>query len=66
MSQEKLVQKFSKVIWDKVLPRLEKLEKRLMLSQVNGAWCLTEAGVVISNLVFEEMTFLREDLSGKF
>ncbi len=66
LSQEKLVQKFSKVIWDKVLPRLEKLEKRLMLSQVNGAWCLTEAGVVISNLVFEEMTFLREDLSGKF
>ncbi len=62
LSLEKWTEKFPHRTWEKVLPRLEKLEKSQMLSQVNGAWCLTENGLVMSNLVFEEMTFLKQDL----
>lgn len=61
LSQDKFLLKFSQKIWDKVLPRLEKLEKNKTLQLSKGAWILTENGVVISNLVFEEMTFLASD-----
>ncbi len=61
LSFEKWRNKFPEKIWDKVLPRLEKLEKSQMLKLVGDAWCLTESGLVMSNLVFEEMTFLKQD-----
>ena len=41
---------------------LEKLRARGLLSLGNGRYSLTEEGVVLSNLVFREMTFLAADL----
>lgn len=61
LSYEKWLKKFPQKIWDKVLPRLEKLEKNQMLKHEDGAWRLTESGLVMSNLIFEEMTFLKQD-----
>ena len=66
LSQERWLQKFPESLWNKVLPRLEKLEKRQVLKRTDGAWCLTETGLVISNLVFEEMTFLSRDVETYF
>ena len=62
LSAAQWLQKFPLNIWDKVLPRLEKLEKKQMLKHAHGAWSLTESGLVMSNLVFEEMTYLSQDL----
>ncbi len=66
LSEEKWLQKFPSSAWDKVLARLEKMEKRQVLRRGDGAWSLTENGVVISNLVFEEMTFLDRDFKAQF
>jgi oxygen-independent coproporphyrinogen-3 oxidase len=62
LSEQGFLQKFPGIFWNQVLPRLEKLEKRQLLSNDNKTWRLTEKGLVISNMVFEEMTFLKGDL----
>lgn len=45
-----------------ILPRLEGLTRRGLLEYLNGAWRLTREGVLLSNQVFAELTFLSDDL----
>lgn len=43
--------------------RLERLGSRGLLVLKNESWCLTDQGVVLSNRVFEEMTFLKDEIT---
>jgi oxygen-independent coproporphyrinogen-3 oxidase len=45
--------------------RLQKLERRGLLEKVHEHWRLTHEGQLISNQVFEELTFLPRDLTGR-
>ncbi|HMN67552.1 MAG TPA: radical SAM family heme chaperone HemW [Bdellovibrionales bacterium] len=46
----------------RVWPRLHKLLKRDLLTTTDGGWRLTRHGQLIANKVFEELTFLRNDM----
>lgn len=62
LSEVRLMQKFPPKTLPLVQKRLEKLIQRGLVFQVDHHWRLTTAGVLISNIVFEEMTFLSSDL----
>lgn len=56
--------KFSESHFNKVRPRLEMLQKRKLLEhrpQMN--WALTSKGQILSNKVFEELAFLKDELN---
>ncbi len=55
---EDLQSRFSAVMVNAVQGRLENLQKRGLLGFDNEHWQLTPQGVLVSNLVFEELTFL--------
>jgi oxygen-independent coproporphyrinogen-3 oxidase len=57
-----LRQKFSGETVHQVLPRLAALENGGLLMRENGAWKLTTRGQLISNKVFEELTFSQQEL----
>lgn len=46
----------------RVLPRLEELTRRQLLQTVSGGWNLTPQGQLISNKVFEKLTFSADEL----
>jgi len=49
-----------------IAPRLQKLEQSKMLSQdLENRWQLTRKGRLLSNQVFEELTFIAEELTSK-
>jgi oxygen-independent coproporphyrinogen-3 oxidase len=62
LHEEALRHKFSKTTVAQVLPRLERLTKSGLLSLQNNAWALSPRGQLISNKVFEELTFLATEL----
>lgn len=55
--------KFSGATVDLVLPRLNELVERGLLQTVRGGWNLTTEGQLISNKVFEKLTFSAGELA---
>lgn len=62
LSAKNLLSKFSSEISSIASARLDSLVSRGILSFKNDRWALTPEGIVISNLAFEEMTFLKNEL----
>lgn len=60
---EALRKKWPAQIFDKLLPRLNKLVAQDLLAFENEHWSLTQKGQLISNRVFAELTFLERDLT---
>ncbi len=54
--------KFAPEILARVTPRLEQLMREELLAYADGAWSLTPRGQLISNKVFEKLTFLAGEL----
>jgi oxygen-independent coproporphyrinogen-3 oxidase len=63
LSEEALRNKFPEAILANLWPRIRRLEERGLLRGSEGRWTLTERGQLISNKVFEELTFLERDLA---
>ncbi len=63
LNESILLQRFGKSIHDHVISLLQPMQKKGWIQLQNQHWALTEQGLVISNLVFRELTFLQEDLS---
>ncbi len=61
LSLKDLGGKFGSAFNSLVEKRLISLQKRQLLNVENERWKLTSGGLLLSNLVFEEMTFLRSD-----
>jgi oxygen-independent coproporphyrinogen-3 oxidase len=63
LDPEKLTTKFSTSTADKVSPILRRLQDHNWL-QINdkGHWCLTPEGVLISNQIFAQLTFLANEI----
>lgn len=62
LSQTALRAKFDPPIAQLVEELLLSLEKRSLLVFDNEHWSLTQRGLVLSNLIYSELTFLMEDL----
>ncbi|KYG70830.1 coproporphyrinogen III oxidase [Bdellovibrio bacteriovorus] len=62
LSQEKLSKKFPPEISSKVQTLLNGLIKKNWVQYDNEHWSLTRDGLVLSNKVFQELTFLPEDI----
>ncbi|KHD87284.1 MAG: coproporphyrinogen III oxidase [Bdellovibrio sp. ArHS] len=62
LSQEKLAQKFPSDIAQKVSEILNSLIQKRWVQYGRGHWSLTREGLVLSNKVFQELTFLAEDI----
>ena len=54
--------KFAEATLAHVWPRLNELHAQGLLQTMNGSWSLTERGALISNKVFEKLTFLQDEL----
>ncbi len=63
LSQEALRNKFRPEAVAQVLVRLDVLVRKDLLTFGDGRWWLTARGQLISNKVFEELTFLASDLA---
>ncbi len=48
---------------DVVFPRLSQLQRAGLLQKIEGQWSLTERGQLLSNKVFEELTFSEDELT---
>lgn len=62
LSTERLQEKFPTPIAQKVEEILARLAQKTWVHYDNGHWSLTREGLVLSNKVFQELTFLAEDL----
>lgn len=62
LQEAALQKKFPVSLWEAAQKRLASLHQRGLLEEKNGAWSLTTKGVVVSNMVFREMTFLRDEV----
>ncbi|WII73058.1 radical SAM family heme chaperone HemW [Bdellovibrio sp. 22V] len=62
LSDEKLAAKFPDYVVEKVKFLLTGLQKKAWVQHDDGHWSLTREGLVISNRVFQELTFFAEDL----
>lgn len=62
LKTERLAQKFPLSVQEKVFGLLKGLEERSWVRHDNGHWSLTREGLVLSNKVFQELTFLEGDL----
>jgi oxygen-independent coproporphyrinogen-3 oxidase len=62
LSEEALRKKFPPTVVAEVLSRLETLTDAGLLSAFSGGWCLSTRGQLISNQVFEQLTFLESEL----
>lgn len=58
-----LRKKFGDSVLAGLWPRLQALTKSGLLDLEDGCWSLTKRGCLISNLVFEKLTFLESDVS---
>lgn len=66
LSEETLAAKFSPETADKVLKILRRLKDHSWISRTDlGNWCLTPEGVLLSNQIFGQLTFLAEDLAAE-
>ncbi len=63
LSESLLKQKFPSFVVEKVFALLRPLAERNLIEQQEQRWFLTQAGLVLSNQVFRELTFLKEDLA---
>lgn len=63
LPEDALRKRFSAETVAHVLPRLRTLEKRKLLTHDGGGWTLTQDGQLISNKVFEELTFLKAEMT---
>lgn len=63
LPESSLKRKWAAVAVDHIHPRLEHLVHRGWLIFTDGAWRLTTDGQLLSNRVFEALTFLESDLS---
>lgn len=61
LSQEQLAKKFPSM-HEKVEGLLNGLKNKSWIQFDNGHWSLTRAGLVLSNKVFQDLTFLQEDV----
>ncbi len=57
-----LAQKFPESVQNKVQNILQGLQKKSWVTYDNGHWSLTRDGLVLSNKVFQELTFLADDI----
>lgn len=62
LSLEQLSQKFSPAVQSKVETILAQMSMKGWVHFDKGHWSLTRDGLVLSNKVFQELTFLKEDL----
>lgn len=62
LSLSSLSQKFPAPLCQKVAEILAALEQKTWVQYDNEHWSLTREGLVLSNKVFQELTFLKEDL----
>lgn len=62
LSVEQLQKKFPQNTSEKVLKILKGLEEKSWIRHDKGHWSLTRDGLVLSNRVFQELTFLQEDI----
>ncbi len=62
LNVEQLQAKFPQNVSEKVLQIMKILEQKSWIRFDNGHWSLTREGLVLSNRVFQELTFLQEDL----
>lgn len=62
LSESVLLSSFSSEICSLVFRRLESLKRRHLLDEHPGRWNLSKTGELLSNRVFSELTFLRQDL----
>ncbi|MBX2988150.1 MAG: radical SAM family heme chaperone HemW [Bdellovibrionaceae bacterium] len=63
LKEAELLAKFPSRLTSPVKTRLDRLVKRGLLQVIPDGWSLTREGVVLSNLVFSEMTFLKDELT---
>lgn len=64
LSLLRLENKFGAKIAQFVLPKLRQLEEQKLLEKTPAGYILGKKGWVLSNLVYQSLTFLREDLEG--
>ncbi len=62
LNSKLLQNKFSQHALEAAEMRLNKLIAQGLIQQAKGHWSLTPQGIVLSNRVFYELTFLEEDL----
>ncbi|MNJ91109.1 Oxygen-independent coproporphyrinogen-III oxidase 1 [compost metagenome] len=62
LQEDSLRNKFPAEISERVLSLMQGLAQRGLVQHTNNAWSLTKNGLVLSNKVFQELTFLEEDL----
>jgi oxygen-independent coproporphyrinogen-3 oxidase len=62
LSPGSLRAEFSAEVADEVAPRMQKLIGRGLLTIRDSAWTLTDKGLVLSNQVFAELTFLKGEI----
>jgi len=62
LPDNKIAHKCAPDIQPRLMSRLASLKHRGLLQHEGGAWSLTAEGQLISNRVFAELTFLREEL----
>lgn len=62
LNEDALRNKFPERVSTQVLSLMPSLEQRGLVKKAEGSWSLTQNGLVLSNKVFQELTFLAEDL----
>lgn len=62
LSGSALKSKFGFDIWRPVEKRMQGLAERGLVQLIDDSWRLTQQGVVLSNLVFEDLCFFEKDL----
>lgn len=62
LNVQALAQKFPDGVQNKVRGILQGLENKSWVTYDNGHWSLTRDGLVLSNKVFQELTFLADDI----
>lgn len=62
LNQRALQEKFPVAVYHQISSIMTKLMERGWVQSDGNAWSLTRDGVVISNKVFQELTFLKEDI----
>lgn len=59
---QELQSKFPEAVSSRVLSLLSNIEKKGWIREENGSWSLTREGLVLSNRVFQDLTFLAGEI----
>ncbi len=62
LNMQQLASKFPAAVNHKIQNIMQSLEQKRWVAFDNGHWSLTKDGIVLSNKVFQDLTFLPEDL----